>query len=151
MVQRPTSVIRAVQLILLLVAIALVVSVLAVVFDDDLVAAWADSTGVSADDTRVPPSFAPVVVVLLVTVASLALVLMSFLLGGHNWARHCLAATFVLVAIATLSGLRTEPPMVFAVFAAVSLVLDVLIVVCLYRPATSTYVAPPQRGVEAHR
>lgn len=136
---RPTSVIRAVQMVWLLVALALAVTVLAVVFDDDLVAAWGGQ-GVSADDTRVPPSFTPVVVVLYVVVSSLMLVLMALFRDGLNWARHSLAAGFVLIAIATLSGLRTEPPTLFVVLSAVALALVALLLVLLYLPATHAYV-----------
>ncbi len=139
--QRPTSVVRSVQLIWLLVLLSAGVTVLAVIFDAELVTAWAGGQGSSADDTRVPPSFAPVVVVLFVVVASLLLVLMSFLRDGHNWARHCLGAGTLMIAFVIAAGLRTSPPTVFAVSAIVALVLDVLLLVALYLPTTSAYVA----------
>lgn len=145
MAQRPTSVTRATQLIWLLVALALAATVLAVVFDSDLVAAWAGGQGLSVDDQRVPPSFTPVVIVLFVVLASLILVLMSFLRGGHNWARYCLAALVLFVVVATFGGIRTGPPTVFVVFSIVTLVIDVLILVCLVHPATNTYVSRPVR------
>ena len=141
MVQRPTSVTRAVQLIWLLVLLALAMTVLSVVFDDELLRV-SGAAGTTADDTRVPPSFAPVAVVLYVTVASLVLVLLSFLVGGHNWARHCLTAVFAMLAIAAVSGLRLDPPAVFVVVSVVSLVLEAVLVYFLYRPETGAYVAP---------
>jgi len=150
MTRRPTSVTLAVLLIWALIALALAATVLAVVFDDELVVAWAGGAGLSADDTRVPPSFTPVVVVLCIVVAVLVLVLMSFLQGGHNWARHCLAATMALIALATLSGLRTNPPALFLVFAAVSLVTEALLVACLYHRATTDYVAPISHAGRTH-
>ena len=137
---RPTSVTRAVQLVWLLVVLALAVTVLAVVFDDDLVAAWGGQ-GVSADDTRVPPSFTPVVIVLFVVVSSLVLVLMALFRDGLNWARHCLAAGFVLIAIAALAGVRTDPPALFVVFSVVALLLVALLLVLLYLPTTHAYVS----------
>ena len=88
---RPASVERASWVIWALVVVATAVTVLAVVRDDDLVAAWAGGQGRSVDDTRVPPSFTPVVVVLYVVISILLLVLLAFLRGGHNWARHCIA------------------------------------------------------------
>ncbi|MGA8255026.1 MAG: hypothetical protein WB767_00470 [Nocardioides sp.] len=141
---RPTSVTRAVQVVWLLVALALAFTVLAVVFDDDLVAAWGGQ-GVSVDDTRVPPSFTPVVIVLYVVVASLVLVLMALFRDGNNWARHCLAIGFVLIAIATLAGVRTEPPTLFVVCSLVALALVVLLLVLLYLPTTRAYVTAPVR------
>ncbi len=146
-VPRPASVTRAVQLILLLVLLAAAVTVLAVTFDEDLVTAWAGGQGISADDTRVPPSFTPVVVVLFVVVSSLLLVLMAFLRDGHNWARHCLGAATGLIAVVVVAGTRTGPPTVFLVAALLALAIDVVLLVFLYLPTTSAYVAgPPRRG-----
>lgn len=141
MERRPTSVTRAVQLVWLMVLLAAAVTVLAVVFDDDLVTAWIGGAGRSVDDTRVPPSFTPVVIVLYVVVASLLLVLMSFLRNGHNWARHCIGAGTVLIALSITSGIRTGPPTVFLTAAILALVLDALLLVCLYLPTTTAYVA----------
>lgn len=143
--QRPTSVIRAVQLVLLMVLLAGVATVLAVVFDDDLVTAWVGGAGSTADDTRVPPSFTPVVIVLYVVVASLMLVLMSFLRDGHNWARHVLGGTTVLIALTIVSCIRTGPPTVFLVIGILALVVDALLLVFLYLPTTTAYVARPTR------
>ena len=137
---RPASVVTAVRLIWALVALALVVSVLAVVYDDALADVWAGGQGLAADDTRVPPSFAPVVVVLFVVVASLILVLVAFLQGAHNWARHCLAGFVLLIAVATVAGVVAGPPAQFVVCCVLSLVLDAAILVLLYRPETSRFV-----------
>ena len=145
MVQRPTSVTRAVQLIWLMVALATVVTVLAVVFDDDLVTAWVGGAGRSVDDTRVPPSFTPVLIVLYVVVASLLLVLMAFLRDGHDWARHVIGASTVLIALSIVSAVRTDPPTVFLVSAILALVIDALLLVCLYLPSTTAYVARAPR------
>lgn len=139
--ETPAWVQRAVLLVWLQVLLGTAVTVLAVIFDDDLVAAWAGGRGLSIDDRRVPPSFTPVVVVLYVVVVTLVLVLLSFVRGGHNWARHCLAAVVVLVAIATVSGMRVGPPSAFIVCAVVSLVVDVAAVACLYHPETSRFLA----------
>ncbi len=140
MSRRPTSVTRASQVIWLLVAVATVTMVLAVVRDDDVIAAWAGGQGRSPDDTRVPPSFTPVVVVLYVVIVSLLLVLLAFLRGGHNWARHCIAAGAVLAVLSVVAGIRTDPPVEFLVSALVILALAGVLVVLLYLPATSTFV-----------
>lgn len=150
MVQRPTSVTRAVMLTWLLVLLALALTVLAVIFDDELLRA-SGAAGTSADDTRVPPSFTPVVIVLYVTVVSLVLVLLSFVVGGHNWARHCLTATFGVVALATIAAVRLDPPLVFVAVGLVSFVLEGLLVYHLYRPETAAYVAPTPRPRPAAR
>ncbi len=145
MAQRPASLVLAVRLVLLLAAVALVMVVLAVVLDDELVAA-SGMAGASADDTRVPPSFTPVVAVLYVTVVSLVLVLVAFVLAGHNWARHCLAAAHLVLAIGGVAGLRTMPSPPYVVVIAGSLVVEALVVFFLYRPDTSAYLLPDTVG-----
>ncbi|WP_148614678.1 hypothetical protein [Nocardioides rubriscoriae] len=137
---RPVVVIRVVQLVWAMVVLAAAITVLAVVLDDEILRSTASV--VSADDTRVPPSFTPVVIVLDVVVTSLVLVLLAFFRGGHNWARHCLAATLVLLAVATAAMLRTGPPVAFVPPVVVWLGLDALVVVLLYRPGTTAYVTP---------
>ena len=146
---RPASVERASWVIWALVVVATAVTVLAVVRDDDLVAAWAGGQGRSVDDTRVPPSFTPVVVVLYVVISLLLLVLLAFLRGGHNWARHCIAAGAALVAIAVVSGMRTDPPVEFVVAAIGILILAAVLLVLLYLPTTNAYVGKIARPSRA--
>ena len=146
---RPTSVTRASQVVWLLVGVATVATVLAVVLDDDTIIAWVGGEGRSPDDTRVPPSFTPVVVVLYVVIASLLLVLLAFLRGGHNWARHCIAAGALLVAFSVTSGLRTDPPTAFLVAALLIVALALVLVVLLYLPATNAWVGRISRPVPA--
>ncbi len=121
--RRPPSVTRASQVIWLLLAVATVTTLMAVLRDDDVIAAWVGGQGRSPDDTRVPPSFTPVVVVLYVVISSLLLVLLAFLRGGHNWARHCIAAGVGVVAFVVAAGLRTDPPLEFLVASIVIVVL----------------------------
>ena len=126
--QRPASVSRALALIWALVAVILVMTVLAVVFSDDLVAATGMGGARNADDTRVSPSFEPVVITMVVCFVITVLVFMSFFKGGHNWARHCLAAVMALAAISTLAALRTGPPALFVAGAVVMLLLEAALV-----------------------
>lgn len=150
MTERPTSIRRALRLIWLLVGVGAAITLLAVVLSDELVRAWAGGRGLSADDTRVPPSFTPVAIVLFVVVATLLLVLMDFLRGAHNWARHCLGAGCVLVVLGGAAVIRTGPPVAFDVAAVVALLVAVALALCLYAPETSAYVAgasdEPLRG-----
>ena len=138
--RRPTSVTRASQVIWLLLAVATATAVMTVVRDDDVIVAWVGGQGRSPDDTRVPPSFTPVVVVLHVVISSLLLVLLVFFRGGHNWARHCIAAGAGLVAIGVLAGLRTDPPVEFLVASILILVLAGVLLVLLYLPTTTAFV-----------
>jgi hypothetical protein len=142
----PTSVTRASQLIWLLVLVATAVTVLVVVIDDEVIAEWVGGQGRSPDDTRVPPSFTPVVIVLYVVVVSLLLVLLAFLRGGHNWARHCIAAGVGLVVLSVGAGLRTDPPAVFLAATLVILALSAVLLVLLYLPATNSFVGEVEDG-----
>jgi hypothetical protein len=139
--ERPASVTRLVRLVWVLVLLAAAMTVLAALLDDEIIRSTS-TAGTSADDTRVPPSFTPVVIVMDVVITSLVLVLLAFVSGGHNWARHCLALAFVLLAVATAAVLRTGPPGAFVPPAVVWLGLDGLLLYLLYRPETTAFVRP---------
>lgn len=146
---RPVAVTRVVWLVWALVLLAALMTVLSAILDEEILRAY-DAFTVSADSARSAPSFTPVIVVLDVVVTALVLVLLAFLLGGHTWARHCLAATFGLLAISTVAMLRTGTPLPFTVLLVVSLLADVLLLVLLYRPGMRTAVAPRGAGTVGH-
>jgi len=137
MAQHPTSVTRAIQLLLGLVGLGLVVTVLVVVFREDLEDAW--TAGHPADSAIKPLEFVPVVIVLYVVLALLVLTLIPLFRNGHNWARHSLAAMVVVIAVTTVAVLRTDVPTLFVVVSVASLVLDALILLFLWHPETSRY------------
>lgn len=137
---RPVAVTRVAQVVWLLVLLGAVIAVLAAVLDDEIIRSTG-SAGVSADDTRVPPSFTPVVVVLDVVVSGLLLVLLAFVLGGHGWARHCLAFSAVLVAVSAVAVLVATPPVGFVVPIALLFLLLAALLHLLYRPEVTAYVA----------
>lgn len=145
--ERPFTVRLAMLAVGLLVLVGAVTAVLGVVFSDDLVTVWAGGVGLTADDTRVPPSFSPVVVVLDVVLTGLVLVLSSLMWVANNWARHCLVALGVLLAVAIVAGLRAGPPVVFVFCSVVVLVLDALLVVNLVHPQTNAFLRPEPRRV----
>ena len=138
---RPVALTRLTRGIWLLVLLGAALTVLAVVLDDEIIRSTR-AGAVSADDTRVPPSFTPVVIVLDVVVSSLVLVLLAFVRGGHNWARHCLALALVLLAVATAAVLRTAPPGAFVPPVVVFLGLLAVLVHLLYRPGVTAHVHP---------
>jgi len=138
---RPASVDRAVLLLWGLVLVGLVVTVLVVVFREELAEAW--SAGHPPDSAIKQPAFVPVVIVSYVVVGGLILTLVPFLRGGHNWARHSLAATVLFIVVSTLAGLRTDPPAVFVACAMVSLAYNAVLLFHLWHPATTAYVRGP--------
>lgn len=143
----PTSVTRAVQLLWGLVGVGLVVTVLVVIFWDQLVDAW--SAGHPPSSSIKQPVFVPVVIVCYVVFAGLILTLVPFLRAAHNWARHSLAATVVFIAISTVAGLRTDPPAVFVACAMVSLVYNATLLVLLWHKDTTAYVRAPTVSTDA--
>ncbi len=145
--QHPTAVTRATQLLLGLLVAGLVVTVLVVVFRDDLEAAW--SAGHPADSAIQPLDFVPVAIVLYVVVALLMLSLIPFFRNGANWARHSLAAMVLVIVLSTVAVLRTDVPTLFVVLSAASLVLDALVLFYLWHPETSRYMHDGSTSVEA--
>lgn len=144
---RPASVDRAVLLLWGLVVVGAAVTVLVIVFRHELADAW--SAGHPPDSAIKQPEFVPVVIVSYVVLAGLILSLVPFLRGGHNWARHSLAATVVFVAFATVAGLRTGPPPVFVACAWVSLAYNAVLVFYLFHRDTTAYVRGPFAAADA--
>lgn len=122
----PASVRRSIQLTCGLIALGALTTVLAVVFEDDLIAAWAKNQ--PADTTIQQPAFAPVAIVLFIVTAGTIAVMLPFYRGGYNWGRITLVAIVSMIAITTLAGLRTEPPVLFVVISLLSIPLDAAIV-----------------------
>lgn len=125
--KRPAAIDLASWLLWIQVLAGLVVSVLVVLFRDDLEEAW--SPGRSGDSTVQPLDFVPVILVLYAVIAITTLTLIPMMRAGHNWARHALGLIDVSILIATIATVRTMPPAVFrgliiaaAVLAAVTLV-----------------------------
>lgn len=130
--KRPAAVDLASGLLGLQVAAGLVVSVLVVVFRDDLEEAW--SPGRTGDSTVQPLDFVPVILVLYAVVAVTTLTLIPLLRGGHNWARHALAGISVSILIATLATVRTTPPPLFRGLIIAAAVLSAVTLVFLWHP-----------------
>ncbi|MEV7428815.1 hypothetical protein AB0N29_04285 [Nocardioides sp. NPDC092400] len=148
MTAQPTSVRRAVQLLLVLLGLAVLVAVLTVVLRDDLLDSWSAGHPVDADIEQ--PAFVPVAVVLLIVFVGLVATLVPFLRGGANWARHSLALVVLMAAIATLAGLRTEPPLPFVLAAVVSIVVDAALLYLLWSPETSRFVRGSRAPADTH-
>ncbi|MGY2704025.1 hypothetical protein [Nocardioides sp. HB32] len=142
--QRPAVVTGATWLAAAAVAMTGLTALMTVVFKDELVRAWAaDRSDAGAVE---PPAFVPVAITMFVVVALLAMVLISFFRGGHNWARILLSALVVMIGIATFAILRTNPPALFLVVAIVSLLVDVAAVVGLWHKDTRVFCGTGDRA-----
>jgi hypothetical protein len=133
------------------------------VFYDDVIGAWADrregareafAQGGRAGLERAgfaPPQFLPVAVTMLVVGAMIVWVLTVFLRLGYRWGQLGLCALMLGCAYASISlGFVLGPPAVFAVVAAVALLVEGVTVVCLWRADTLAHVRGPWTGGPGH-
>ncbi|MCB0895957.1 MAG: hypothetical protein H6529_06410 [Nocardioides sp.] len=134
---RPAAVTGATWLSVAVVAMTGLTALLTLVFDDELVDAWA--AGRTASSAVEPPAFVPVAVTMFVVVALLSVVLIAFLREGHEWARMVLSALVALVGVGTLAILRTSPPLLFLLVALASLLVDAAAVVALWHRDTRAF------------
>ena len=135
---QPRSLTNAILVLSGLVALSGLTALLTVVLRDELVRRW--NLDHPTTGTVQPPDFVPVAIVLFVVFALLAGVLVMFVRDGHNWARLSLSALVVFMSVATLAGLRTDPPPLFLVLAVLSVVLDLALLFFLWHRDTGTYV-----------
>lgn len=133
----PRSVVRASRALLLLVAVGALTTLLVVVQSEELLAAW--TAGHPPDSTIAPLDFVPVAVVLYGVFVGSVLLVRTFFLGGHGWARHVLTATVLFVVFATVAALRTDPPTAFVVVSVVGLVVEAACLVLLWHRDTSAF------------
>jgi hypothetical protein len=140
--KRPASVDLASWLLWIMVAAGFVVSVLVVIFRDDLRDAW--SPGRSGDSTVKELEFVPVILVLYGVVAITTLTLIPIMRAGHNWARHALAMISVGVLLSTLATVRTMPPALFRGFIIAAAVVSAVSLVFLWHPDTRRHCREPE-------
>ncbi len=129
--QRPASVTSAIRAQLALIGVGGLTALLIVVQEDELV--------------RRPPgidplSFVPVAVVLFLTFALLAGVLMVLFRGGHGSARVSLTVLAGFFLLAMIAVLRLDPPVLFVVLAVVSALVDLVLFYFLWHKDTSEFI-----------
>jgi hypothetical protein len=152
----PRSVELAVRAAWGLVGVMALVVVLLAVFPDDVIGAWASGhegarevfdRGGRAELERAgfaPPSFVPVAATMLVVGAMLVWVLAAVLRQGHRWGQLGLFALVLGSAYVSIAlGLVLEPPPLFVLLAVVSLLVEGVVVVCLWHPDTRGFLAGP--------
>jgi hypothetical protein len=122
-----------------LVVLTGLATVLAVLLRDDLLAEWyrRHPTGIE------PPAFAPVAVVLFVTYALLAGVLLVFFRGGHREARWGLTLLAAFFAFTMVVLVRQDPPTLFVVLAIGCAVVDAAVAALLWRRETTAFLRGP--------
>ena len=85
------------------------------------------------------PGFVALSVVAFVGFAALALVLASFFLGGHGWARMVLTATAGVGVLVGAVALDSHLPTVFVVLSALVIIEGLVLSFFLWHRDTSAY------------
>lgn len=139
---------------LLLVSILLtgVWALLAQFFRDDLVVAWARGnagarpvfqagglSGLEASSINIP-DFPLLALVMFITFASLALVLLMLFRVGFNWARVCLTFLAGFGVVVAVRAIMRGLPLGFLVLSVTSLVVYAALIACLWRPDTTRFI-----------
>lgn len=148
----PRTVRRAIWLHWALLLLGLLTVALTVLFRDSVIEAWAEGNrsarevlergGVEAVKAEVAvPAFVPLAVVVLLIMAALVWVLLAFFRHGHGWSRVALTALLAFVALATVGGILTGPPLAFLLLAVLSFGLEIAAVAYLWHPETGAYLA----------
>ncbi|HEX5862432.1 MAG TPA: hypothetical protein VFY58_11345 [Nocardioides sp.] len=133
--QRPGSMERAIRAQLALVGVAGLTTLLVVLQREELVRSWSARHPTGID----PPAFVPVAVVLFITFGLLAAVLVVFFRAGHGSARQALTALAALFLVSMFAVFRLDPPLLFAVMAVVSALLDLVVLYFLWHRDTSEF------------
>jgi hypothetical protein len=148
---RPGSVTMAIRMHSLLIVVGAAAVALAVLLNDELIRSWAEGR---ADMRRVletqgleavkngnvqPPAFIAPSITLFVVVALLIWMLLLFFANGNGWARLALTALLFFAAVATVAGIRTDPPSIFVAILIGSMVVEVVAVAYLWHPDTNRF------------
>lgn len=149
--ERPSSVTMAIRMHGLLVVIGGVSAALTVFLNDALIRSWAmgrpdmarvlETQGLQAvkDGPVRPPAFIAPSLTLWVVIALLIWMLLLFFGNANSWARLTLTALLFFAAVATIGGIRTEPPGIFVVLMIGSMVVEVVAVAYLWHPDTNQF------------
>jgi hypothetical protein len=146
----PGSVANSVRVLGLIVATSGVITLLIWLRRDDVILGWAEgnrSAQAILDEGGIEllrespsvPGFVALSVVAFVGFAALAVVLGSFFLGGHGWARLVLTATAGVGVLVGAVCLNSHLPTIFVVLSALIIVEGLALSFLLWRRETSAY------------
>ena len=146
----PGSVANSVRVLGLIVATSGVITLLIWLMRDAVLRAWAEGNEGAqtilaeggVDALRASPSapgFVALSVVAFVGFAALAVVLGSFFLGGHGWARLVLTATAGVGVLVGAVCLNSHLPTIFVVLSALIIIEGLVLSFLLWRRETTAY------------
>ena len=146
----PGSVVNSMRVLGLIVATSGVITVLIWMMRDDVILGWAEGNPSAQDllaqggiellrESPIVPGFVALSIVAFVGFALLALVLGSFLVGGHAWARYVLTATAGVGVLVGAVCLDSHLPTIFVVLSALIIVEGLVLSFLLWRRETTAY------------
>lgn len=146
----PGSVLNSVRVLGLIVVTSAVITVLIWLERDEVILGWAEGNPSAQEllaqggidqlrESPIVPGFVALAVVALVGFAILALVLGSFLLGGHGWARLVLTATAGVGVLVGAVCLDAHLPAIFVVLSALIILEGLLLSFLLWQRETTAY------------
>ncbi len=150
----PGSVLNSVRVLGLIVITSAVITVLIWLRSDDVILGWADGNPSAQEllaqggidqlrESPIVPGFVALSVVAFVGFAILALVLGSFLLGGHGWARLVLTATAGVGVLVGAVCLDSHLPAIFVGLSALVILEGLVLSFLLWQRDTSAYLRKP--------
>lgn len=138
----PPSVLTAVKLIWVNVALSVLSTIIGFILIDDIVdAATEDVANADADAARTA-AIVGLVIGLIIGVAIAAL-LATFINKGANWARIVYTVLAALGIIFGLLGIANQPALLLVV-SLISLVISIAVVFLLFRPESNAYFKQPK-------
>ncbi len=146
----PGPVINAVRVLGLIVATSGVITLLIWLMRDDVVLGWAEGNPSAQEildqggieqlrESPIVPGFVALGLVAFVGFALLAMVLGSFLLGGHGWARLVLTATAGVGVLVGAVCIANHLPVIFTVLSAAVIVEGLVLSYLLWQRETTAY------------
>jgi hypothetical protein len=146
----PGSVVNSLRVLGLIVATSGAITLLIWLMRDDVILGWAEgnpSAQTILDEGGIEmlrespsvPGFVAMSVVAFVGFAALAMVLGSFFLGGHGWARLVLTATAGVGVLVGAVCLNSHLPTIFVVLSALIIIEGLVLSFLLWRRETTTY------------
>ena len=146
----PGSVVNSMRVLGLVVATSAVITLLTWLMRDEVILGWAQGNPSAQEllaqggieqlrESPIVPGFVALAVVAFIVFAILALVLASFFMGGHGWARQVLSGVALVGVLVGAVCLDRHLPAIFVVLSAVVIVEGLVLLWFLWRRDTTAY------------
>ena len=139
----PKSVRTAATLVYAIIAIAVLRTILTIVFQDSLIEAFAESQGINPEVAKeTAPEYTSLAIIGLLIFGGLMAWLTVMFLKGRNWARIVATVIAVLNVLGGLIGLLQAAPLWYQLLGLLSAILAVGVIVMLWRRDSKEFFAP---------